>query len=147
MTVPVKIKKLREDAIIPTKGSEESAGYDIYAAIDNAHQVTPHHTGSIGTGLAIEVPNDYWIGLFARSGLATNKGLRPANCVGVIDPDYRGEIIMPVHNDSEEAHVFWSGDRIGQLIILPKYDWEIEEVSELEDTERQDGGFGSTGIN
>ena len=65
----------------------------------------------------------------------------------VIDPDYRGEIIMPVHNDSEEAHVFWSGDRIGQLIILPKYDWEIEEVSELEDTERQDGGFGSTGIN
>lgn len=82
MNVPVKIKKIKDNATIPTKGSEYSAGYDIYAAIDIPHQITPYHTGSIGTGLAIEVPTDYWIGLFARSGLATKNGIRPANCVG-----------------------------------------------------------------
>ena len=145
MKVPVKIKKLTDDAIIPTKGSEQSAGYDIYAAIKYPHQITPHHTGSVGTGLAMEIPDGYWLGLFARSGLATKNGIRPANCVGVIDSDYRGEIIMPVHNDSEEPYVVFSGNKIGQLILLPKYDWEIEEVSELNETERQDGGFGSTG--
>lgn len=146
MKIPVKIKKIKNNATIPTRGSEYSAGYDIYAAIDTPHQITPYHTGSVGTGLAIEVPNNYWIGLFARSGLATKNGIRPANCVGVIDPDYRGEIIMPIHNDSEEAFIVHSGDRIGQLIILPKYEWDIEEVTELESTDRQDGGFGSTGV-
>lgn len=146
MKVPVKIKKLTNDAIIPTRGSEYAAGYDIYAAIKQPHQITPHHTGLIGTGLSIEVPNDYWVGLFARSGLATKNGIRPANCVGVIDPDYRGQVMMAVHNDSEEPFVIFSGDRIGQLIILPKYEWDIKEVTELEDTARQNGGFGSTGV-
>ena len=146
MKVPVKIKKLTNNAIIPTRGSEYAAGYDIYAAINTSHQITPHHTGSIGTGLAMEIPDGYWLGLFARSGLATKKGIRPANCVGVIDSDYRGEIIMPVHNDSEETFIVFPGDRIGQLILLPKYEWEIEQVTKLEDTERQDGGFGSTGL-
>ena len=126
MKVPVKIKKLTNNAIIPTRGSEYAAGYDIYAAINTSHQITPHHTGSIGTGLAMEIPDGYWLGLFARSGLATKKGIRPANCVGVIDSDYRGEIIMPVHNDSEETFIVFPGDRIGQLILLPKYEWEIE---------------------
>lgn len=146
MKVPVKIKKLTNNAIIPTRGSEYAAGYDIYAAINTSHQITPHHTGSIGTGLAMEIPDGYWLGLFARSGLATKKGIRPANCVGVIDSDYRGEIIMPVHNDSEETFIVFPGDRIGQLILLPKYEWEIEQVTKLENTERQDGGFGSTGL-
>ena len=82
MKIPVKIKKLNDKAIIPTRGSEYAAGYDIYAAMDTPHQITPHHTGPVGTGLSIEIPEGYWIGLFARSGLATKNGIRPANCVG-----------------------------------------------------------------
>ena len=87
----------------------------------------------------------FWVGVFARSGLATKQGLRPANCVGVIDPDYRGEVIVAVHNDSDEIKIIKPGERIGQLIIMPRYHWFIEDVDELDETARGENGFGSTG--
>lgn len=138
------IKKLHEDAILPTRGSEKAAGYDLYANVEAV--IEPHKTVMIGTGLAIQPPVGMFGAIFARSGLATKKGLRPANCVGVCDEDYTGEYIVALHNDSEETHTINRGERIAQVVFLPYLDIELCEVDDLEVTERGDGGFGSTGI-
>lgn len=141
----IHVKKLDEKATIPTRGSEYAAGYDLYACIDSDVTIAPHTTVKIGTGLAIAVPNGYFGAIFARSGLAAKSGLRPANCVGVADSDYRGEYIVALHNDSDEERTVCCGDRIAQLVIMPFLAVDFVEAAELDDTERGDGGFGSTG--
>lgn len=143
----VKIKKLNESAILPTKGSNKAAAYDVYACIrdNNEVRINPHETVKIGTGLSMTPPEGFFVGVYARSGLSSKEGLRPANCVGVCDEDYTGEYIVALHNDSEEARVVKHGDRIAQLILQKRYDMDFVEVSELDATERGAGGFGSTG--
>lgn len=141
----VKVKRLTETAKLPTRGSVFSAGFDLYA--DNNVDITihPHETRKIGTGLALEIPDGYYGAIFARSGLATKEGLRPANCVGICDSDYRGEYIVAIHNDSNEDRVIEPKERIAQLIIMQYPHITFEEVDELSDTSRGEGGFGSTG--
>lgn len=141
----INIKKLNPNAIIPTRGSEYAAGYDLYACSEIAIDIAPHSTVKVGTGLAIEIPHGYFGAIFARSGLATKRGLRPANCVGVCDEDYRGEYIVALHNDTDEFMSIEPHERIAQLIVMPYLSVEFNEVSELSDTERGSGGFGSTG--
>ena len=141
----IQIKKLNQKAVIPTKGSDAAAGYDLYACLDQAVTVNPHETVKIGTGIAIAIPNNCWGGIYARSGLATKEGLRPANCVGVIDPDYRGEIIVAVHNDSYHIRTVEPNERIAQFVLHEKFLCEWQEVNELDETERGEGGFASTG--
>ena len=143
--LPVKIKKLNPKAKLPEKGSVAAAGYDVFACIDTEIQIPPHETKKIGTGLSSEPPYAFWLGIFARSGLATKEGLRPANCVGVVDPDYRGEIIVAIHNDSNTPKIIKPEEKIGQLILIPRYEMNITEVDELTNTDRGSGGFGSTG--
>ena len=138
-------KKLNPGATAPTRGSAGAAGYDLYACLDEEIQILPHQTVMVGTGLAIAVPDGYFGGVFARSGLSTKQGLRPANCVGVCDSDYRGEYVVALHNDSEETRVVKPGNRIAQLVILPYLAAEFTEVENLNETERGVGGFGSTG--
>lgn len=144
--IPVNIKKLTTTATIPTRGSKFAAGYDLYADLNEPITIKPHTTEKIGTGIAIELPVQYFGAIFARSGLATKKGLRPANCVGVCDSDYRGEYIVPIHNDSDEDKIIEPGERIAQLIVMPFAEVSFREVKELTDTERGEGGFGSSGI-
>ena len=142
----IQIKKLKNNAIIPTCGSKYSAGYDLYAALDTDSVVIPAHaTVKIGTGLSLALPEGYFGAIFARSGLATKQGLRPANCVGVADCDYRGEYLVALHNDTDQPKAIANGDRIAQLVVLPCMTLDFEEVEELSDTERGAGGFGSTG--
>ena len=141
----IKIKKLRENAVIPTRGSEYAAGYDLYAAELEPVYIMPHSTVKIKTGLAMELPENTFAAIFARSGLATKSGLRPANCVGVCDSDYRGEYIVALHNDTDAVQMISAGERIAQVILLPYIPMEFEVVDELEDTDRGAGGFGSTG--
>ena len=145
----VNFKKLNNRATAPTRGSVAAAGLDLHAVVDNgarARRITPGSTEKIGTGIAIEIPDGYFGAVFARSGLATKQGLRPANCVGVIDSDYRGEVIVALHNDSMNDVTVRDGDRIAQLVILPYLVVHMNEVQELSDTERGAGGFGSTGV-
>lgn len=146
--VNIRIKRVREDAIVPTQGSANAAGFDLYAYFNEGDHVViqPHTTVMVGTGVAVAIPNRYWGGIFARSGLATKQGLRPANCTGVIDPDYRGELIVALHNDFNTARVVKHGDRIGQLVIIPLPDVSYDIVDDLDETARGDGGFGHTGI-
>ena len=141
----IKIKKLTETAVIPTRGSEHAAGYDLYADIQEPVVIKPHQTEKIGTGLAVEIPEGYFGAIFARSGLAAKQSLRPANCVGVCDSDYRGEYMVALHNDSDTEQVIQAKDRIAQLVVMPYLAVEFDEVEELEKTERGTGGFGSTG--
>lgn len=141
----IQVKKLRPDAVLPAAGSAYAAGYDLYACIDAPVEIPPHATAMVGTGLSIAVPVGWFGAVFARSGLASRQGLRPANCVGVCDSDYRGEYIVALHNDSEETRTVSPGDRIAQLVILPHMTAEFEEAEELSSTERGAGGFGSTG--
>lgn len=141
----VEVKKLRENATIPTRGSQQAAGYDLYACIDEAVTIKPHTTEKIGTGLAFAVPDGYFGAIFARSGLASKQGLRPANCVGVADSDYRGEYIVALHNDTDEDRTIKPQERIAQLVVMPYLSVEFEEMDELSQTERGAGGFGSTG--
>lgn len=141
----VKIKKLKESAIIPTRGSEKAAGYDIYACCDDTIIIEPYKTEKIKTGLAIQPPQGYFGAIFARSGLATKNGLRPANCVGVCDQDYTGEYIVALHNDSSSICAVNPGDRIAQLVFLPYIDVNFCETDNFDNTKRGDGGFGSTG--
>lgn len=144
--VKIKIKKLNENAKIPKRASEYAAGYDLYACIkEESCVIKPHTTVKIGTGLSIEIPDGYFGGIFARSGLASKNGLRPANCVGVADSDYRGEYIVAIHNDSDSEQTIMKNDRIAQLVILPFLPVEFEEVNELSQTKRNEEGFGSTG--
>ena len=143
----LKIKKLNDLAIEPKLGSEEAAGIDLYAASSSDIWIEPSETVMIGTGLAIELERGAFGGIFARSGLACKQGLRPANCVGVIDSDYRGELIVALHNDTKESQLVPAQSRIAQLVVLPYIRIEdIELTDELSDTERGEGGFGSTGI-
>lgn len=141
----VNIKKLNENAIIPKRGSEQAAGYDLYANITEPVEIKPHTTVKIGTGLAVSVPEGFFGGIFARSGLATKQGLRPSNCVGCVDSDYTGEIIVALHNDLDISQFLQPNDRIAQLVIIPYLTVEFEETDELEKTLRGDHGFGSTG--
>lgn len=142
------IKILNQYAKVPTQGSDWAAGYDLYAAIPEDHiMIPPHSTKKIGTGLAIEVPINAFGGIFARSGLASKMGLRPANCCGIIDADYRGEVAVALHNDTDEARIVVNGERIAQLVVIPfmKID-NFTVVDELSSTERGINGFGSTGM-
>ena len=141
----MKVKKLNEKAILPTYGSEFSAGADLYALTDETITVNPGETVLVHTGLAMEIPVGYGGFIYARSGLATKKALAPANKVGVIDSDYRGEVMVALHNHSEKAAVIENGERIAQLVIAPFYKVEFELADELSDTVRGSGGFGSTG--
>lgn len=141
----IKVKKLKETAIIPTRGSEYAAGYDLYACITSPIIITPHSTVKIGTGLTMELPEGYFGAIFARSGLATNQGLRPANAVGVVDSDYRGEYIVALHNDTDIPQTITPAERIAQLVIMPYLSVEFNEVDELSTTNRGTDGFGSTG--
>ena len=141
----IEVKKLREDATLPTRGCAYSAGYDLYAAIDEPITIAPHKTEKIGTGLAFALPEETFAAIFARSGLATKEGLRPANCVGVCDSDYRGEYIVALHNDSEETRTIEPQERIAQMILMSINPINFTEVDELSETDRGEGGFGSTG--
>ena len=141
----IKIKKLRENAVVPTRGSASAAGYDLYACIDAPVSIAPHATAMIGTGLSVAIPEGYFGAVFARSGLASKQALRPANCVGVCDSDYRGEYIVALHNDGETERIIESGERIAQLVVIPYLSVEFDLVDELDETERGAGGFGSTG--
>lgn len=145
LSAKIKIKKLTDTAKTPTRGSEHAAGYDMYADVKEDVQIKPHETVKIGTGLAMEIPDGYFGAIFARSGLAAKEGLRPANCVGVCDSDYRGEYIVAIHNDSEETRTVTAGERIAQLVVMPYLPVTFDEVAELTDTNRGEGGFGSTG--
>lgn len=141
----VEVKKLSETAVLPVRGSGQAAGYDLYADIESAVTLQPGETAKIGTGLAFAIPQGYFGGIFARSGLSTKKGLRPANCTGVVDSDYRGPVIVALHNDSKEEQTVEPGERIAQLILIPYLTAEFEPVEELDETTRGEGGFGSTG--
>lgn len=143
----INIKYLNEYAKTPTRGSDYAAGYDLYAATGYDIEVPPHETVKIDTGLAFELPDGYFGAIFARSGLATKQGLRPANCVGVCDSDYRGPYIVAVHNDTDEPKVIKAQERIAQLILLPYESMEFTSVEDLTETDRGSGGFGSTGTN
>ncbi len=141
----IRIKKLSDTAGIPERGSSSAAGYDLRADVQEPVIVAPHETRMIPTGLSLEIPEGYFGGIFARSGLAAREGLRPSNCVGVVDSDYRGPVMVALHNDSEEARTVDPYERIAQLIILPFLAAEFELCEELAETVRGKGGFGSTG--
>lgn len=144
--VNIDIKKLNERAIIPTQGHDGDAGFDLYACVDKEVVIHPGETAKIPTGVAIAIPSGYFGAIFARSGLATKQGLRPANCVGVCDAPYRGEYIVALHNDGDTDSVVSYGDRIAQLVIMPFLQANFNVADELGDTDRGIGGFGSTGI-
>lgn len=144
MKYNVKIKKLNENAIIPTYGSPYSAGADLYSAMDEI-TIAPHTTTLVKTGLALELPIGFAGLIYARSGLASKRGLAPANKVGVIDCDYRGEVIVALHNHSDIPQNVAKGERIAQLVITPYVVADFEEAEELSETVRGEGGFGSTG--
>lgn len=141
----VRIKKINENAIIPTYGTEYSAGADLYALLDSKIEIKPHETVFVHTGISVEIPEGYCGLVFARSSMGAKRGLAPANKVGVIDADYRGEIMVTLHNHSEITQTVEPGERIAQLAIVPFLKAEFEEVDELTDTTRGAGGFGSTG--
>ena len=142
----INIKKLHEDTIVPSKGSKYSAGFDLYAYLEEDKiEINPGETKMIGTGIALEVPIGYFAGIFARSGIASKRNLRPANCTGVVDSDYRGEVKVALFNDSDKIQIVENRERIAQLIIIPFLDVDFNEVDELEETDRDASGFGSTG--
>lgn len=143
--VQINYKKLNEYAHEPTQGSEYAAGYDLYAAMEEPIIIPSNMTINVPTGLSFELPNNTFAAIFARSGLAIKNGLRPANCVGICDSDYRGEYIVALHNDSKIIRTINPGDRIAQMVLLPYIPMTFNEVDELTDTVRGDGGFGSTG--
>lgn len=140
----LKYKLLTETAKRPTKGTERSAGWDLYADCEPC-EIKPRETVKIGVGFACAIPNGYFGGIYSRSSVAAKKGLRIASGTGVIDSDYRGEIIVPLHNDSNKIQTVYRGDRIAQMIIQPYYTGDLEPVETLDETERGAGGFGSTG--
>ena len=140
----VNIKRLNDDAVIPTYGSAYSAGADLYSASESV-KIASGETVMIHTGIALEIPEGYVGLVYARSGLASKKGLAPANKVGVIDSDYRGEIMVALHNHSAEERTVDKGERIAQLVIAPFITADFNETDELSDTVRGVGGFGSTG--
>ncbi|MBO5397174.1 MAG: dUTP diphosphatase [Clostridia bacterium] len=141
----VRIKKLRNEAVVPTYGSEFSAGADLYACETEDITIAPGETRLIHTGLSFEIPEGFGGFIYARSSLGTKRGLAPANKVGVIDADYRGEVMVSLHNHSMEAQTVSPGERVAQLVIAPFLKAEFTVAEELSDTVRGTGGFGSTG--
>lgn len=141
----INIKKLTNTARIPERGSDCAAGYDLFADLGVDLEVPPRETVMIPTGLAIEIPEGYFGGVFARSGLASKEMLRPANCVGVIDSDYRGEMRVPLHNDSDMVRRVTPGQKVAQLIVIPFLELDFCEADSLGRTQRGTAGFGSTG--
>lgn len=157
--IKVKIKRFSDTAIVPTYGSEKAAGLDLYAdlgyhpamttdglkSMPNFIEIPPHTNKMIGCGFAFQLPEGYCVKLLARSGLSSKHSLRPANCTGLLDEDYRGEYMVALHNDSNETKYINHGDRICQITFEEYHQAELEEVDELDETRRGDGGFGSTG--
>lgn len=141
----VAVKKLREGAVLPTFGSNEAAGADLYACLEHDVTIAPGETVFVPTGLAMELPRGYAGLIYARSGLACKRGLAPANKVGVVDSDYRGEFIVALHNHGTQPQTISHGERIAQLVVTPVLIPEYIEVETLSDTQRGTGGFGSTG--
>lgn len=141
----VNVKKTNEYAKIPTKGSEKSAGYDLYACINKPILIKPNETVLVNTGISMELPNGTFGAIFPRSGISVKRGLAPANKVGVCDSDYRGEYKVALHNHSNKTQWVNPGERIAQLIIMPYINVNFNEVDKLSKTNRGDGGFGSTG--
>ena len=142
---PIRVKKLHPNAKLPTYGSAEAAGADLYACLDAPVTVRPGETAWIGTGIALEVPVGCAGLVYARSGMAAKRGLAPANKVGVVDSDYRGEIKVVLLNHGTVPQTVEHGERIAQFVIAPVYTPAYEEVAELSDSQRGEGGFGSTG--
>ena len=158
----IKIKRLTPTALIPTKAHASDACFDLYLDAHDAlyHEwnggveikaargikIRPHETVMLHTGIAMETPIGYYAAIYARSGLASKQGLRPANCVGVIDAAYRGELIVPLYNDSDQTRILRHGDRIAQMAILPVLDVNLVEADKLSETERGSDGFGSSGV-
>ena len=145
MMEPIKVRKLREGAQLPTYGTAFSAGADLYACLDGDVTILPGETKKIPTGIAMELPEGTAGLIYARSSLGTKKGLAPANKVGVVDSDYRGEFMIFLHNHSAEPQTIAHGDRVAQLLVTPVYTPGFVEAQELSDTLRGAGGFGSTG--
>ncbi len=141
----IAVKKLDERAVLPTYGSAFSAGADLYAVLDGELSFAPNETKLVHTGLAMEIPEGYAGLIYARSGLASKKGLAPANKVGVVDADYRGEVMVALHNHSNVVQTISAGERIAQLVVAPFLKAEFSECETLTDTVRGEGGFGSTG--
>jgi len=141
----IRVKKLNDNAVLPTYGSEEAAGADLYACLENEIVIQPGQTYFVPTGLSMELPKGTAGLIFARSGLACKRGLAPANKVGVIDSDYRGEFIVALHNHSHQPETVSPGERIAQLVIVPVLTPGFVEADALTDTQRAGGGFGSTG--
>ncbi len=158
----LKFKRLTDTMTVPTKAHDTDACFDLYADIhvpilregevpdeDTVYEtsvwINPHETVKIHTGFATNIPHGYWVALCARSGIATKKGLRPAQGVAVIDEPYTGEWLVPLHNDSDEVAVVNHGDRIAQFVLLPYPQTKLVEVDELDETDRGEGGFGSSG--
>lgn len=145
--LPLKFKRLTNTMTTPTKAHDTDACYDLYADLgtDRILVVPPHSTVKIHTGFATNIPHGYYAMVFARSGIATKRGLRLANCVAVIDEPYTGEWMIPIHNDTNEDKVIEHGERIAQFALTPYYNLDLQEVKELDATDRGDGGFGSSG--
>lgn len=141
----IKVKKLSDTAKLPTRGSASAAGYDLYADLEKPVRIEPGKTEMISTGLSMEIPEGYFGAIFARSGLAMKEGLRPGNCVGVVDSDYRGPFLIGLHNDSDVIRTVEPQERIAQLVVIPYLPVEFAVADDLSDTERGEGGFGSTG--
>lgn len=141
----IDILTLSDSAKLPERGSDMAAGYDLFADIAEDIIIDPHTTAMIGTGLAVAIPEGYFGGIYARSGLSSKEGLRPANCTGVVDADYRGEIKVALHNDSDFERTITPGQKIAQMVIMPFLSVEFQQVEQLDNTERGQGGFGSTG--
>ena len=142
---PIRVKKLNERAILPTYGSVEAAGADLYACVDADVTIGAGETVFVPTGLAMEIPKGCAGLIYARSSLGSKRGLAPANKVGVIDSDYRGQVMVALHNHGKEAQTISFGERIAQLLITPVFTPGFREAAELDDTDRGIGGFGSTG--
>lgn len=143
----INFKKLSEKAITPKRGSKSAAGYDLYSTNEHTLYVKPHGTLMVKTDIAAEIPEGYFGAIFGRSGKACREGIRPATCVSVIDSDYRGNIGVPVHNDTDRWQLVQPFERLAQIVFLPYLAVEWVEVEELSETQRGGGGFGSTGTN
>ena len=141
----IKFIKLDKNATVPSYGTSFSAGADLYALSGQEIELKPNETVLVHTGIAMEIPEGYAGFVFARSGIATKRGLAPANKVGVIDSDYRGEIMVALHNHSDKVQKIEDNERVAQLVIMPYLRAEFIEAETLDETERASGGFGSTG--
>ena len=142
---PISVKKVRSNAILPVYGSQGAAGADLFACLDDPLVINPGKSAFVPTGLSMEIPEGFAGLIYARSGLACKRGLAPANKVGVIDSDYRGEIMVSLHNHSDEEQSIEKSERIAQIVFTPYVSAKFETVDELTDTVRGEGGFGSTG--